>query len=94
VSAPALEPLDVAAAADGATPAGLAVAGAARAVDPIGLDGLMDLAELQTRVDRKYFVPADVFGHLVGELAGQLRVLEIDGQRSFGYESVCFDTHN
>jgi VTC domain len=92
VSAPALEPLDVAAVADGATPAGLAVAGAARAVDPIGLDELMDLAELQTRVDRKYFVPADVFGHLVGELAGQLRVLEIDGQRSFGYESVYFDT--
>jgi hypothetical protein len=92
VSAPALEPLDVVAAADGATPAGLAVAGAARAVDPIGLDELMDLAELQTRVDRKYFVPADVFGHLVGELAGQLRVLEIDDQRSFGYESVYFDT--
>ena len=78
--------------ADGLTPAGLAVAEAARAVDPIGLDELTDLAELQTRVDRKYFVPAEVFGHLVGDLAGQLRVLEIDGQRTFGYESVYFDT--
>jgi hypothetical protein len=85
-------PVDGATPARGATPAGLAVAEAARAVDPIGLAELTDLAELQTRVDRKYFVPADVFSHLVGELAGQLRVLEIDGHRSFGYESVYFDT--
>jgi hypothetical protein len=77
---------------DGASPAGLAVAEAARAVQPIGLAELTDLAELQTRVDRKYFVPADVFGRLVGDLAGQLRVLEIGGRRTFGYESVYFDT--
>jgi hypothetical protein len=75
-----------------ATPAEGAVAAAAGMVDPIGLDELMALAELQTRVDRKYFVPAEVFRRLIGELAGDLQVLEIDGRRSFGYESVYFDT--
>ena len=75
-----------------ATPAEGAVAAAAATVEPIGLDELMALAELQTRVDRKYFVPADVFHRSIGELAGELQVLEIDGRRSFGYESVYFDT--
>jgi VTC domain len=68
------------------------VATAAAMVEPIGLDELMALAELQTRVDRKYFVPAEVFGRLITELAGELQVLDIDGRRSFGYESVYFDT--
>jgi len=75
-----------------ATPAERAVAAAAAMVDPIGLDELLALAELQTRVDRKYFVPAEVFRRLITELAGELRVLDIDGRRSFGYESVYFDT--
>jgi VTC domain-containing protein len=61
-------------------------------VDSIGLAELMELAELQTRVDRKYFVPAEVFRRLITELAGELQVLEIDGRRTFGYESVYFDT--
>ena len=43
-------------------------------------------------LDRKYFVPADVFGWLSAELADQLRVLDIDALRSFDYESVYFDT--
>jgi hypothetical protein len=64
-----------------ASAAELAVAGAAALVDPIGLDELMELAELQTRVDRKYFVPADVFRGVIAELAGELRVLDIDGKR-------------
>ena len=68
------------------------MAAAAAMVDPIGLDELMELAELQTRVDRKYFVPADVFRRMIAELAGELRVLDIDGRRTFGYESVYFDT--
>jgi hypothetical protein len=77
-----------------ATAAARAVVAAAEMVDPIGLAELMELAELQTRVDRKYFVPAQVFCQLIGEVAGQLRVLEIDGLRTFGYESVYFDTPN
>jgi VTC domain-containing protein len=74
------------------TAAERAVAEAAAMLEPIGLDELMELAELQTRVDRKYFVPAELFGRLIAELADELRVLEIDGLRSFGYESVYFDT--
>jgi len=75
-----------------ATPAERAVAEAARMVEPIDLPELLGLAELQTRVDRKYFVPAAVFRRMIGELAGGLRVLEIEGRRSFGYESIYFDT--
>ncbi len=82
------------AAASVATPAERAVAAAAGMVEPIGLDELMGLAELQTRVDRKYFVPASIFRRLVTELADELRVLDIDGRRTFGYESIYFDTPN
>jgi hypothetical protein len=67
------------------------VAAAAERVDPIGLAELNAVAELQTRVDRKYFVPAAVFSRLIDELADRLQVLEIDGVRTFGYESVYFD---
>jgi VTC domain-containing protein len=74
------------------TPAERAVAEAAAMVAPIGLEELMDLAELQTRVDRKYFVPAVIFRRMIAELAPQMRVLEIDGRRTFGYESIYFDT--
>ncbi|MFC5288166.1 polyphosphate polymerase domain-containing protein [Actinokineospora guangxiensis] len=59
-------------------------------VEPIGLAEVLETAELQTRVDRKYFVPAELFGRFTARLA--LRVLEIDGLRVFGYESVYFDT--
>jgi VTC domain len=93
VSAPALAPDVVSAAAPGGgTPAERAVTAAAVAVDPISLDELNALAELQTRVDRKYFVPADAFRRLIAELRGDIRVLDIEGLRSFGYESVYFDT--
>jgi hypothetical protein len=79
-------------AAAGATPAELAVGAAASMIDPIGLFALMELAELQTRVDSKYFVPADAFRRLIDELGDDLLVLDIDGLRCFGYESVYFDT--
>jgi hypothetical protein len=75
-----------------ATAAEWAVAEAAAMVAPIGLAELMALAELQTRVDRKYFVPAGLFRRMIAELAGGLLVLEIDGRRAFGYESIYFDT--
>jgi VTC domain len=74
------------------TPAERAVSTSAAMVAPITLTELNALAELQTRVDRKYFVPAGVFRRLIAELAEEMRVLEIDGKRTFGYESVYFDT--
>ena len=75
-----------------ATPAERAVPAAAARVAPIGLKELNALAELQTRVDRKYFVPAEAFRRLIFELGNEIQVLEIDGLRTFGYESVYFDT--
>jgi hypothetical protein len=74
------------------TPAERAVSAAAAMVAPISLKELNNLAELQTRVDRKYFVSAGVFRQLIAQLAGEMQVLEIDGRRTFGYESVYFDT--
>jgi hypothetical protein len=59
---------------------------------PIGLDDLVGAADLQTRVDRKYFVPATTFRSLIAELSATFWVLEIHGQRTFDYESVYFDT--
>ena len=75
-----------------ATPAERAVSAAAAMVAPISLKELNNLAELQTRVDRKYFVSAGVFRQLIAQLAGEMQVLEIDGRRTFGYESFYFDT--
>lgn len=49
-------------------------------------------ASLQTRRDRKYLVPVTTAATLVERLAMAARVLEIDGLRSFAYESVYFDT--
>ncbi|MFY1576263.1 polyphosphate polymerase domain-containing protein [Verrucosispora sp. WMMD703] len=62
------------------------------AMDTIGLTELIDRAALQTRVDRKYLVPLDRLPHLLEQLVPHARVLEIDGARSFRYESVYFDT--
>jgi hypothetical protein len=58
----------------------------------ISLADLNESAELLTRVDRKYMVPVDVFRLLIGGLASSFLVLDIDGQRTFDYESVYFDT--
>lgn len=65
--------------------------GAAR-LEPITLEGVLAIAELQTRVDRKYLVRPEVFARLLDASGDGLRVLEIDGRRDFRYESVYFDT--
>lgn len=59
---------------------------------PIALDELVERASLQTRIDRKYVVPAAALDGLLAELDPGTRVLEIDGLRDFRYESVYFDT--
>jgi hypothetical protein len=60
-------------------------------VGSISLAELNESAELLTRVDNKYFVPAATFHQLIAALP-ELQVLEIDGRRTFYYESVYFDT--
>jgi hypothetical protein len=64
-----------------------------RHLQPVGLAELDLAAALRTRKDRKYLVPIEALDRLLeGVDAGDTRVLEIDGRRSFGYESVYFDT--
>lgn len=62
----------------------------------VTLDELDARASLQTRVDRKYVVPAALVDDLLTGLRDLLdddaRVLRIDGQDDFAYESVYFDT--
>ncbi len=65
----------------------------ATAVDhfaPIGLGELVRTADLQTRRERKYLLPAESLAHILDGV--HARALEIDGLRSFRYESVYFDT--
>lgn len=60
--------------------------------EPIGLEQLLHTAALMTRVDRKYAIAAHELRALLAGFDNDTRVLEIDGRRRFGYESVYFDT--
>jgi hypothetical protein len=64
--------------------------GAIVALPPVSLDEVLDAAELQTRVDRKYIVSVGQLDMLVPSAGAA--VLEIDGLRQFGYETAYFDT--
>ena len=59
---------------------------------PISLDEVLAVAELQSRVDRKYLVTPTQFDEFVRACGARLRALEIDARRDFRYESVYFDT--
>ena len=61
-------------------------------LEPIGLAEVTLLADLQTRVDRKYLVGADVVDRLAVAVLGGAEVLTIEGRTAFTYESVYFDT--
>jgi hypothetical protein len=61
-------------------------------LDPISLDGANRIAELQTRIDRKYLVDEATLEALLGALGPSVRVLEIGGHRSCEYRSTYFDT--
>jgi hypothetical protein len=59
---------------------------------PVDLASLNDLAALQTRIDRKYVLNPSELAELLLALPNSIRVLEIDGRRSFSYRSTYFDT--
>ncbi|GAA3448105.1 polyphosphate polymerase domain-containing protein [Planomonospora venezuelensis] len=59
---------------------------------PITLDELVARASLLTRLDRKYILPAAGLPAVLGALPADVRVLEIDRRRAFGYRSAYFDT--
>lgn len=62
------------------------------ALDPIDLDSLIGAAELQTRMDRKYLLPARTAWKLIAHATPEARVLEIDGVRGTDYVSTYLDT--
>ena len=59
-------------------------------LESVGLAELNSEASLLTRKDRKYLVPVSLARLLVDQ--SDVRVLEIDGRRTFRYESIYFDT--
>jgi hypothetical protein len=61
---------------------------------PISLDGANDIAELQTRTDRKYLVDEETLWELLDGMPPTVRVLEIDGENGCDYSSTYFDTHD
>lgn len=62
-------------------------------IPAIDLEQMDISAALRTRRDRKYVVPIDALPQIVGALdPGTVRVLEIDGRRTTGYESIYLDT--
>ncbi len=58
---------------------------------PISLDQ-MDAVALQNRTDTKYLLSSTQLRHILHEVADQYSVLEIGGQRIFGYQTLYFDT--
>jgi hypothetical protein len=61
-------------------------------LDSIGLSDLNSTAALQTRKDRKYLVPLQQLEQIIAQ--ADVSVLEINGLRTFQYESVYFDTED
>ncbi len=58
----------------------------------VSLRELKQAADLQHRVDRKYILTQEAVLLMVDALATRVAALEEGGLRSFGYESVYFDT--
>ena len=74
---------------------GMRAAGLPDAVNrlgPISLEQLDERARLLRRVDNKYVADRDQLAQLIERLAGDHDVLEIDGRRAFGYDTVYYDT--
>jgi hypothetical protein len=62
-----------------------------RGFTPISLDALNAKAAMLERLDNKYAVRTAVLQQALPELAAHFDVLEIDGRRSFTYETCYFD---
>ncbi|MDN4480656.1 polyphosphate polymerase domain-containing protein [Demequina muriae] len=59
---------------------------------PVTLEELDATAALQTRTDRKYVLRPETWALALASLDAAPRVLDIDGLRTFRYESVYYDT--
>ena len=71
----------------------IALPGVLESLPSISLADLQDEAAYLTRKDRKYVLPASDVETMLDGIADEMRVLEIDGQRLFGYRTPYFDDH-
>lgn len=71
---------------------GPGVTSSIRRLEPIGLTEMDSLAALTERRDSKYLVDGSDLLEMLDLIDVGFRALEIDGKRSFNYESVYFDT--
>lgn len=62
-----------------------------QAFTPISLAQLNTKADMLERRDNKYVVRAEVLAQAMAELSEHFDVLEINGQREFGYNTCYFD---
>lgn len=60
-------------------------------LNPINLDALNQKASMLTRLDNKYIMKGQVLIHALPQLSTLFDVLEINGQRSFTYDTCYFD---
>lgn len=84
-------PPQAAPAARGAPPAPAGIERQLARFAPISL-AQMDAVALLNRTDTKYLLSSAQLGLALQGLAGQYRVLEIDGVRAHAYETLYFDT--
>lgn len=61
---------------------------------PIGLEQLNAKAAMLERLDNKYVIRKAVLRQAVAELVRHFDILEIDGRRSFAYDTCYFDDEN
>lgn len=79
---------------DRATKAREALEQAVACREPISLEDVVSEAALQTRVDKKFLLTPQQFTALSERLGEKFKIMQIDGLRTFRYESVYFDTED
>lgn len=61
-------------------------------IEPISLGQLNEQARLMTRIDRKYFLPRDLFVSLLQATENDFKVLQIGQKKRFEYRTTYFDS--
>ena len=60
--------------------------------ESMSIESLMDRAELMDRTDRKFVFHRKLLSDILNDCANEYRILEMQGQRMFEYETEYFDT--
>jgi hypothetical protein len=59
---------------------------------PLTLEEVLELADNQRRIDRKYLLTQEQYEDFLRFLKGKTKILEINGVRNFSYKSLYYDT--